>query len=100
MRKFAFWIKISLILNIKICLFSPPLFMTGSSYKEFRNHFLNRFGFKYGFLMNAGEFDGTSNWGLSFTVWDKPNNIKNDFKLNTKHSNDDFDIVNIHNKYI
>jgi hypothetical protein len=74
--------------NINICLFSPPLFMSGGSYKEFRKNFLESFGFTGGYLMNAGEFDGTSDWGLSFTMWDSPSHNKSDFKLNVKKSDD------------
>ena len=73
--------------NIKIFLFSPPLFMSGGSYKEFRKNFLDSFGFRGGYLMNAGEFDGTSDWGLSFTMWDNPNKHKYDFSLMVKKSN-------------
>jgi hypothetical protein len=74
--------------NIKICLFSPPLFMSGGSYKEFRKNFFDSFGFIKGYLMNAGEFDGTSDWGLSFTIWDSPNLIKSDFSLEVKKSDE------------
>jgi hypothetical protein len=76
-----FLFRLSKLKNVKICLFSPPLFMSGGSYKEFRKRFLDVFGFDRGFLMNAGEFDGTSDWGLSFTIWSDVNNIKSDFVL-------------------
>ena len=78
--------------NIKICMFSPPLFISGTSYKEFRKNYLNMFGFKSGFLMNAGEFDGTSDWGLSFTIWCETNNLKTDFMLKVKKS-DEFGFI-------
>ena len=92
--------------NIKICLFSPPLFLSGDSYKDFRKKFFSSFGFKGGYLMNAGEFDGTSNWGLSFTIWNSSNIEKYDFKLNVKNSDEfgniqylfDKSIYNLDNK--
>jgi len=46
------------------------------------------YGFNTGFLMNAGEFDGTSDWGLSFTIWSEKNDKKNEFKLKVEKSND------------
>jgi len=55
--------------NISICLFSPPLFLTGGSYEKFRFNFLKKFNFKYGFLMNSSEFQDTSEWGISFSIW-------------------------------
>lgn len=88
--------------NINICLFSPPLFMSGSSYKEFRNYFLNNFTFSTGFLMNAGEFDGTSDWGLSFTIWglvDKEKE-KNQFRLYVKKSDEYGNIQYLFDKFI
>ena len=86
--------------NIKICLFSPPLFLSGGSYKEFRKNFLNSFGFDGGYLMNAGEFDGTSDWGLSFTMWDNPNDYKSDFSLMVKKSNEYGEVKYLFDKVI
>ena len=75
--------------NIKICMFSPPLFLSGPSFKKFRKNLLTKFGFHSGFLMNAGEFDGTSEWGLSFTIWiEQANDKKEEFTLFVKKSND------------
>lgn len=83
--------------NIKICLFSPPLFMTGPSYKELRKNICKKISFVNGFLMNAIEFDGTSNWGLSFTIW---NNSKkfNPFKLKVCKSDDFGSIIYMFDK--
>jgi hypothetical protein len=86
--------------NIKLCLFSPPLFLSGGSYKEFRKKFLNFYGFKSGFLMNAKEFDGTSDWGISFTIWSNKNDIKNSFDLNVLKSSNLLGIEHVCNKII
>lgn len=86
--------------GVKICLFSPPLFISGSSYKEFRKLFFNKFGYINGFLMNAGEFDGTSDWGLTFTIWDKPNQNIENFKFEVKQTNDNFEIIYLCDKII
>lgn len=86
--------------NIEICLFSPPLFMSGPSYDKFRKIFFSFFGFDSGFLMNAGEFDGTSEWGLSFTIWSRSNNYKKEFKLHVKKSDDFGNIQYLFDKII
>lgn len=86
--------------NVKICLFSPPLFMSGSSYKEFRKKYFDFYGFDRGFLMNAGEFDGTSDWGLSFTIWSDVTDNRSDFELSVGSSNELGDVEFFTNKII
>lgn len=56
--------------NLYIGLFSPSLFLSGGSYKKFREQFLGDFGYMGGFLFCASEFaDCASNWGINFTMW-------------------------------
>lgn len=56
--------------NVSLSLFAPPLFMTGSSFKQFRRGFYNYFSFKDGMLLRANNFaDVKSQWGISFTIW-------------------------------
>lgn len=55
--------------DVHIGMFSPPLFLTGGSYKEFRKKLLNTFGIATGILFNAGHFSNVaSNWAISFTI--------------------------------
>lgn len=57
-------------MNIKnICMFSPNLFITSESFTNFRNNIMNQTNFKKGFIFNAEEFDGTSQWPILFSVW-------------------------------
>jgi len=80
--------------DFKICIFSPALFMSGSSFEKFRLKFLNKMCLKDGFLMNASEFDGTSDWGLSFTIWNNfESTERNKFEVKIK-SSDDFGNIN------
>lgn len=64
--------------NVKVAFYAPPLFLSGASYKTFRERFLKEFGFVNGFLFEAKHFsDVAKGWGVSFTVFDgKPNNKK------------------------
>lgn len=64
--------------NVKVSIFCPPLFMSGTSYKVFRQMFFSVFGFKGGFLFEATHFsDVAKGWGISFTCFDsQPNNNK------------------------
>ena len=70
--------------SCKICLYAPPLYMSGESYKNFRKDFLTKFVFKGGFIFNAGHFSGTaSSWGITCSLWD--NEV-----TDTSASNDEF----------
>jgi hypothetical protein len=58
-------------ININICIFSKPTFMTGESFKKFRKVFYNSFKFKDGILFKADTFaDVSGSWGVSFTIWE------------------------------
>jgi len=66
--------------NIKIGIFSPPLFLSGGSYKKFRNLFFKEFSYQRGFLFEACHFsDVAKNWGISFSVFS--NNLATDKEL-------------------
>ena len=87
--------------NIKICMFTSPIFLTGIAFEKFRPYFLSNFNYNNGMLFNAREFDGTSKskeWGVSFTIWNNgetPN--KDEFKVTLKSTNSNGNIVNINN---
>jgi hypothetical protein len=68
--------------NVSIALFASPLFMTGSSFKKFRELFLKNFKYETGMLFPASEFDGVCDeWGISFSVWTSGKTAdKNTFK--------------------
>ena len=56
--------------DVNICLFSPTLFLSGGSYKVFRNNFLKDFTFIDGVQFKASHFaDVADNWGISFSIW-------------------------------
>ena len=82
--------------NCHIALFSPSLFLSGSSYKKFRSIFLNEFEYKNAFLICASEFaDCANNWGINFTFWNHGiTNDKENFKMNvvTKGENGEIEI--------
>ena len=68
--------------NCHIAIFCPTLFLSGSSYKNFRKIYLNDFSYQKGFQFNAKHFDDCSDkWGISFSIWNcgKTNNV-NEFK--------------------
>lgn len=54
--------------NINICLFSPPLFLSGTSFKSFRTNFFKKYYFVKGFIMDAANFADVKSWGLSFSI--------------------------------
>ena len=88
--------------NCHIALFSPSLFLSGSSYKKFRSIFLNEFEYKNAFLMCASEFaDCANNWGINFTFWNNGiTNDKENFKMNVVTKGENGEIEIIQNKVI
>lgn len=53
-----------------IALFSPTLFLTGSSWAKFRTAYLNEFAFDNGVQFKASHFaDCADTWGISFSLW-------------------------------
>lgn len=55
-------------LGVNICMFSPPLYLTGSSFTEMRKYILDNMKFEKGFLMDAANFADVKSWGLSFSI--------------------------------
>ena len=84
--------------NIKICLFSPSLFLTGTSFVNFRKKFLSQYGFEKGFLFEAKNFSEVSeDWGVNFICF---NNIQNTklTNLDVLEINENFEIVKTQTK--
>jgi hypothetical protein len=70
--------------DVNIGLFSPTLYLTGSSWKGFRSAFLKEFSFMNGCRFQASHFaDVSDNWGIAFSVW---NSGESKDKENFKHS--------------
>ena len=56
--------------DVHIGLFSPTLFLTGSSWKGFRSYFLKEFAFNNAVQFKASHFaDVADSWGISFSIW-------------------------------
>jgi hypothetical protein len=51
-----------------ICMFTPPLFLTGQSMKPFRQHLNSNLQFEKGFIMNSANFADVKSWTLSFSI--------------------------------
>jgi hypothetical protein len=54
-----------------ICIYSPALLLSGSSFIELRKKLENKYDFVTGFLMDSKNFADVKSWGLSFTIWKK-----------------------------
>lgn len=67
--------------DVYIAVFCPTLFLTGTSFDKFREHFLKDFKYIDGFQFQASHFaDVSSNWGIGFTIWKNgESENKNDF---------------------
>ena len=67
--------------DVHICLFSPTLFLTGSSFETFRNVFFKDFAYNVGVQFKASHFaDVADSWGISFSIWKNGETaVKNNF---------------------
>jgi hypothetical protein len=54
--------------NIDICVFSPPLFYVGDSFKEFRSKFFTKYEQVSGFLMKSSHFADVKEWAITFSI--------------------------------
>jgi hypothetical protein len=82
------------IKNVSICTFSPPLLLTGNSFKKFRNKVSIENNFVKGYLMDSKHFADVSSWGLAFSIFRKSVNIKKDiFSYDILELNEDYNII-------
>lgn len=57
--------------NVRIGLFSPTLYLSGPSWKNFRKFFFSNFEFNNACTFQASFFaDVSDSWGIAFSVWD------------------------------
>jgi hypothetical protein len=68
-------------MNLDVCLFSKPNFMTGSSFKKFRKEFFDKYEFKKGFVMDSSQFADVESWPLTFTIFTNSKSSENTFEL-------------------
>lgn len=87
--------------NCYIALFSPTLFLTGSSWSKFRNVYLNEFTFDSGVQFKASHFaDCSDSWGISFSIWHNGETFeKNNFNY-TLIDNENGEIVEYGEKVV
>jgi hypothetical protein len=56
--------------NINISTFIKPLYLSGESYKKFRDLYLNEFEYISSMLFQASHFnDVSTQWGIEFSIW-------------------------------
>ncbi len=58
--------------NIKVALFSNPIYLTGNKQKKFLEYFLDKFHMVDGVMFQASHFgdDVSGAWGITFNLWD------------------------------
>lgn len=82
--------------NIVIGLFCNPIYLSGSTFKNFRIKFFDNFAYKIGILFNASCFSNVSaDWGINFSIWAAGTTTnKNEFQHNlVEVQNDEIEIV-------
>ena len=63
--------------SVNICMFSPPLFLSGPSSKKLRDVIFEKLKFEKGFLMDSSNFADVKSWGLSFSILSNKSIAKN-----------------------
>ena len=53
---------------VNLCMFTPPLYLSGSSSEKLREMIFKSMKFEKGFLMDSSNFADVKSWGLSFSV--------------------------------
>lgn len=85
-----------------IGIYSPSLFLTGNSYKEFRSFFFSMFEYVSGIFFPASAFaDVKDSWAISFTVFKLNRNgaaERNNFKFDVLNVNENNQIIKICDK--
>jgi hypothetical protein len=80
--------------NIDLCMFTPPLYLSGESFYNLRKIIFKKKSFEKGFLMDASNFADVKSWGLSFTILksNTVDSLQNEFLLDILELDDDFSI--------
>lgn len=88
--------------NIHIGLYSPTLFLSGSSFKELRKVLFKNFDFKQAIQFKASHFsDVAEQWGISFSIWSNGTNKQcNEFIYNLIDVNEENEIYSLGQKTI
>ena len=87
--------------NTHIAMFTPTLYLSGSSWKGFRKEFFKDFTYCDGCTFRASHFaDVADNWGISFSVWTNGKSlVTNSFKHKLIDYKDG-EIINNGEKYV
>ena len=76
--------------NVHICFFTSKVFINATKFERFTENYIKEFEFLDGFMINAGEFQGTSaSWGIIFSDFClRMNNseLQNEFRFCVKKS--------------
>lgn len=63
--------------NCHIAMFTPTLYLSGSSWKGFRKEFFKDFAYTDGCTFRASHFaDVADNWGIAFSIWNNGENCE------------------------
>ena len=78
--------------------FFNKTFLTSPNFGKFTDELTSEFTFKDGFMMNAGEFSGTSSaWGIVFSHFEIGGTNQREFKYQVLESNKDMSISDLAN---
>ena len=91
--------KLSQIGIGNICMFTPPLYLTGQSMKKFRKNLFSNYKFESGFIMDSANFADVKSWGLTFSIISKGKNDKS-FNFDILEEGKSFSVENLGKKIL
>lgn len=87
--------------NTHIAMFTPTLYLSGSSWKGFRKEFFKDFTYSDGCTFRASHFaDVADNWGIAFSIWKNGVNENNSEFTHKLIDCKDGEIINNGEKYV
>jgi len=80
--------------NSHVCMFTPPLYLTGESATKLRKLVFQKVKYTKGFIMDAANFADVKSWGLTFSILKKGSNQNKDsfFEFDVLTQSVDFSI--------
>lgn len=76
--------------------FFNKVFLTSPNFSKFTSELTEDFSFKSGFMLNAGEFSGTSStWGIIFSHWEVGGTNQNSFTFDVLRSNKELEVEKV-----
>lgn len=88
-------------IGTNIATFANQVYLSGSSFSAFREHFLQKYRHETGFMFNAGHFSDTKGtWAVGFNVWKRGVDDRTEWTLDVKDADKSGNITTLGQKIV